>query len=385
MEIGESVTTERPPGCGPPSEDGTSKPTTTTSSMTESENELTARINAALDLSESNPEDKTGEMSSTEKRKVQKKRSKERRKARLTTSEVAGNQKESPATPGESDSGKAHKNALPEKAKNSEKFGKSEAAKSVQQVKPRKVGEPSKKNSNSKPTDSKEEDGADGGKSDAAKETGGAKRKLQSPGDLNASKKKRTGPPRNFSDVVKDDLTVNIRREGSDFDMASVNQLRASICERLDQTPAGSQRPIFESNRLEKGAFVFKCANATSRDWLLKLVEEIGAFGKARLWVHTGVPDKERQKLTLTLQDSNTATSELIFRRLSDANMGLNTTKWVLVKNLYVGPKGRTVLLMVDQETIDFIAKKGGRLYYMLQRLYVDCRQKTAPSANQTK
>lgn len=201
----------------------------------------------------------------------------------------------------------------------------------------------------------------------------GKKRKHNSPTTNHQPAKKQAGSW-SFSDATKADLIVIIRRVGSGFSESHIKELRAKLCERLDATPLGATRPTFESNRLINGAFQLEAANQFSKDWLLKLITEIDSLDGVKLWVTTAEREASRQRITMTMQDSQSVSSDIIYRRFREANTGLKTDEWVLIKTLAEGPRNRTIMLSVDKESADFMIARNKKLYYMLQRVHVDIR-----------
>jgi hypothetical protein len=203
----------------------------------------------------------------------------------------------------------------------------------------------------------------------------GQKRKLETSNSSNHSS--GGGKKKTFSEVARADLTVLIRIVGLRLSNEQTKKLRANLCERLDATDPGANRPCFESNFLTHGALNFVCANNTSRDWLLKQITEMEELDGAKLVATTAQEESLRTKLTMTIHDHEFSTEEQIFTRLKGANVGLDTSKWRILRTLRDDHKGRTILVSVDDASRDFILSHGKKLYYQLQRLYVDVR---APS-----
>lgn len=201
----------------------------------------------------------------------------------------------------------------------------------------------------------------------------GNKRKHNSP-TTNHQPAKKQAKPWSFRDAVKADVTVLVRTVGSGFSTNQLKELRAKLCERLDATPLGAVRPIFESNKLINGAFQVECVNLISKGWLIQQITEIDSLDGVKLWVTTAEREASRQRITMTIQDSQSVSSDIIFRRFREANLGLKTDEWVLIKTLADGPKGRTIMLSVDRDSADFMIARDKKLYYMLQRVYIDIR-----------
>lgn len=208
------------------------------------------------------------------------------------------------------------------------------------------------------------------------------KRKQTSPAVSHQPAKKQAGTFRSFSEAVKADKTVLIRRVNSGFNNELINNLRAQLCQRLDASLPGAARPIFESNGYWNGSFRVVCANESSREWLFKQIQEIDSLEGSKLWISTAEREASRQKVTMTIQDSKSISSELIFRRFREANEGLKTDEWVLLKNLKDGPTGRTILLSVDVDSAEYMIAHGKRLYYMLQRVYFDIRARSSKTSS---
>jgi hypothetical protein len=236
-----------------------------------------------------------------------------------------------------------------------------------------KSGEGSGEKVNSKPPNVKSGGGSGekGGGGNKGKKDG-QKRKLHSP-NANVPPGKKASKTGEYAGVAKLDLTVLIRRVGKSFETSEYLALRAKLCDRIDSVPAGPDKPLFESNSLKNGAYTLRCANVKSRDWLLQQVREVALeLPNLNLWVTTAEKESLRVKIVLTLQDSNSAPTELIFKRLRDSNPGLSTDEWVYVKNLSVRPIGRTMMIHVDRESAIFVLEHGRKLYYLMQRIYVN-------------
>lgn len=186
--------------------------------------------------------------------------------------------------------------------------------------------------------------------------------------------KKHAWEKGSYSDIAKSDLTVLIRMLGEAMTDETASILRTRLCEMLDNTKPGDLRPAFESFRFVAGACRVACANSSSCIWLQGKVREIAELNGHKLWITTAAREETRRKIVITLQDSKSASFELIFKRLSQTNEGLDTSEWALIKEIGGSQTSRTLLLGVDEGSASFIEGHGGRLYYMLQRLTVDFR-----------
>lgn len=201
-----------------------------------------------------------------------------------------------------------------------------------------------------------------------------AKRKPSSP-PTNPNPSKKQNTKQSYAKIASSDLTVLIRRVGASFEESEIIALRAKLCEAIDATGPGAGRPTFESNSLRSGALVFECSNSQSRDWLQNQIRVLSAENAdLQLWTTTAAREKLRMKIVVTVQDSNEAPHSLIFKRFENSNSGLSTAEWVVLRNLCVSPKGRTLLIQIDPDSASFIRERGKKLYYLLQRIFVDIR-----------
>ena len=180
-----------------------------------------------------------------------------------------------------------------------------------------------------------------------------------------------------YSEAARLDLTVLIRREGSGFDQAALDELVSLLCSELDKFQQGAVRPTFESHQLSNGSASFVCANELSRDWLLSIPGTIGSLNGNKLWATTAKAEQTRPRIILSVPISGRdapPTNELIFERLRSSNPGLSTDAWLHLRNFRDEPKARTLLILVDQSTVDFIRTRNRKLYYQVYNLTVEIR-----------
>lgn len=206
------------------------------------------------------------------------------------------------------------------------------------------------------------------------KQNGQNKRKFDSSGSFQRPPKKYGRWGGSFSEVVKSDTTVIVRCVGGCFTLPLADKLRAEICNRLDATAPGASRPTFESNKLILGALQFICTNSESYEWLKSQITEIDSIGGLKLLLNTPDQERQRQNIVMTVTESKTASADLMFRRIREANNGIDTSQWVLLKDLHVGDRTRTIMVSVDLESHSVITARGSRLYYLLQKIQVKVR-----------
>ena len=140
----------------------------------------------------------------------------------------------------------------------------------------------------------------------------------------------------------------------------------------LDGVPRGSTRPIFSRHQLLNGAFVVHCVNRPSVDWLINAIKEIDTIGSLAITAVTADSIPPKRKMVFTISDPDTASPEVIFKRLGESNLDLHTVEWVYISKLEDMEDGRsTHLIAVDQMSVDFLMKNGKKMYYMYQHVYV--------------
>jgi hypothetical protein len=203
-----------------------------------------------------------------------------------------------------------------------------------------------------------------------ARQSGGKKRPLQSPPERPAPKRSF-----NFSDVVKLDLTVIIKRKWQTIDGPNYHKLRALLVDLVEGAEL-DWVPRFDGVYHKEGACFLSCADARSRDWVhSQAVTLRESMPELNLWFTSLADDRLRKRAVFTVRDSNTASAEKVFLNLEKSNPGLKTEQWTFTKNLKVGPQGRTMMVLIDKESIMFIVNAGMKLYYLLQCMKVEIKR----------
>ena len=57
-----------------------------------------------------------------------------------------------------------------------------------------------------------------------------------------------------------------------------------------------------------------------------------------------------------------------------DADVGLNTDSWTLLRGRGASTRGRILVFAIDLASVHYILGKSSQLYYMLQMIYVEVR-----------
>lgn len=185
-----------------------------------------------------------------------------------------------------------------------------------------------------------------------------------------------------YCDAVQESLVMLVRRDDGLLTVDHTNSIREYLSCNMDSTTWGSTRPLFKSNKLIDGVFVFECVNVTSFDWLSKCLRTFVSSDGVKLSFNSKSQEIPRRKVVVYLPDKKQIDTQLLFTRLKGSNMELNFESWTLLRDLGESSRGRTLVFAADLASVQHILAKNCYLYYMLQMIYVEIRAPYEPRFN---
>lgn len=181
--------------------------------------------------------------------------------------------------------------------------------------------------------------------------------------------KKKGAKRPSYSDVVKSDNTVLIKREGAAFDRAALDLLLNALCIELDKIQQGAEKPTFESNSISNGLAKFVCSNKQSCDWLRQNIAVVDSIGNMKLSTMTADALHSRPKVRLFVPFSS-RTQASVLNDLKAQNTGLNTDSWCHVRTYEcTNSKCNVLVFSMDEESAEFIRRKRSRLHYLFSTI----------------
>jgi Domain of unknown function (DUF4780) len=193
-------------------------------------------------------------------------------------------------------------------------------------------------------------------------------------------------PVKTYSEVVRDSLRVAIQNESNlseGLTHAQAETLKDNLMEALDNIPGSSTtpRPCFHDSSLVHGALMLTCADATSLEWLRSAVTEINARGGPTLVLKTKdeLPQYHRASIWIP---GRFAEDKVVLSRIMAQNPGLATSCWRVYHSGRASEKGRTIIIGIDSKSVETINGLRGFIFYGLQKVLVNLKQKKAALRN---
>ncbi|KAJ8945164.1 hypothetical protein NQ318_001629 [Aromia moschata] len=210
-----------------------------------------------------------------------------------------------------------------------------------------------------------------------------AKKRQRTPGSTpdaaGASKRPKPGTPRSwqagFAQVVSGDksLQIVIGREGQTelpFSESQLLEFLDAVREAITVTPTASETPLqFRSTTLWRGQLLVNAANAASRDWLLRSLNNIRPWSDVRLVALDPQTLRLRRALVWVpgkkpLPDKDTLSV------LEKQNPGLACSKWKIWSRKEE-PQGLGLVVGIDEKSIPTLERLDFQPYFSATRARV--------------
>ncbi|XP_050547101.1 N-acetyl-D-glucosamine kinase-like [Daktulosphaira vitifoliae] len=156
-----------------------------------------------------------------------------------------------------------------------------------------------------------------------------------------------------YRDVVTDDKKVALVLAGYPTNKLTTEQgllIESCVGDLILSGTDGTDVPRFEDTRLTDGALVISAAQESSLKWLTDHVNLIKPWDGAELHLEAYNPIKYKRMVTHI--PGLPKDSKKIMEILAKQNPGLNTAIWKVHHETEVGPKGQTLFLSVDENSM---------------------------------
>jgi hypothetical protein len=154
----------------------------------------------------------------------------------------------------------------------------------------------------------------------------------------------------------------------------------------LDEIPGDAPFPIFNNTNLAYGRIYVECTDGTSVNWICSVIPKIVAN-----WAHGGLMVYHKSEffrlrkvvINIPWEPLCYLGPENVFLRLERANSGLDTKQWHLLKHEDQEPNRRTLVLRIDDASVEYIVNHKILLYYQLGIVYVTlCKSQAGRTEN---
>ncbi|XP_050527287.1 uncharacterized protein LOC126897607 [Daktulosphaira vitifoliae] len=225
----------------------------------------------------------------------------------------------------------------------------------------------------------------DKGTDDLKKSKGTEAQKPEDKGQEPPCKKTHWVPT--YRDVVTDDKKVALVLAGYPTNKLTTEHgllIESCVGDLILSGTDGTDVPRFEDTRLTDGALVISAAQESSLKWLTDHVNLIKPWDGAELHLEAYNPIKYKRMVTHI--PGLPKESKKILEILAKQNPGLNTAIWKVHHETEVGPKGQTLFLSVDENSMVKLKELKCSPYFGMGRVcFTDYVAKQPPARKDVK
>lgn len=185
-------------------------------------------------------------------------------------------------------------------------------------------------------------------------------------------------PRKSYVEAVKDSMQVLIVKTNDievviklTYDEAIL--IKDSLLEKLDEGSSTEIRPGFLGTKVVKGVLEMNCADSLTIDWLKSQIPKISEHLGFKLCIKTKDELPTLVAISLYLP-GKPVEDAAAFKRLEAQNSGLETKYWRTFHNGRPTPKGRFLVVGVDETSVEYIRAHKFELFYGFQRLSIGMR-----------
>lgn len=178
------------------------------------------------------------------------------------------------------------------------------------------------------------------------------------------------------------ELKIVIKRSVGDVDEDFFDALLLELSKMQWSVPSHEAQPCFKGSGHSLGVGWFHAADHNSLVWLthsLKIVQESGTIPDFTVSPYIPIPQLRRTILSVpNVPRLGKDGTDIVLKTVSRFNRNLNTKFWKVVKILPLTNGKYSVIIAMDEKSINQIESQSSKIFYSLSQVYVKVYAKNA-------
>lgn len=177
------------------------------------------------------------------------------------------------------------------------------------------------------------------------------------------------------SDGTGNELKIVIKRVVDDVDADFFEKLLLELSKMQCLVPAHETQPCFKGSGHSLGVGWFHAADSNSLVWLnhsLKIIQESGTVPDFTVSAFIPIPHLRRAIVNVpNIPRLGKDGASVVLQTISRLNRNLNTKFWKVIKILPLTNGKYSVIIGIDEKSVNQIEKQSCKIYYSLSQVYV--------------